>query len=443
MNYEDARKYIDSIARFGSKLGLENIRNLMRLLGDPQEKLKFVHVAGTNGKGSTVAFLNSVLMKAGYRTGMYTSPFVERFSERIRVYGEEIGEEDFARLATKVRCAAVKMKEEGIGEPTEFEIISAIAFLYFFEQKCDICILEVGLGGRLDATNVINKPLLCMITPISYDHTEILGDTLEKIAFEKAGIIKKNSTVLVHPQEDGVLKVFEDVCRQKEAELKICKLPKGYLKADPDGVDFETYGITCHISLLGDYQINNASMAVKAAQILCEKGFDIKEEDIKNGLSSAEWPARFELIRKDPCVFIDGSHNAEGMERLASSLRLYFPDRQIVFIIGILKDKDYKRMLDTILPLAKTVYTVTVPSDRTLKADELLSEVKKRTAVYAEAVGDPITAYKKAIKKAGSTDVICACGSLYYVGIIRSFVLSDDDKFRDIVSDVDGHMQDL
>ena len=399
MNYEDARKYIDSIARFGSKLGLENIENLMRLLGDPQEKLKCVHVAGTNGKGSTVAFLNSILMKAGYRTGMYTSPFVERFSERIRVNGKEIGEEDFAALATKVRDAATKMKEEGIGEPTEFEIITAIAFLYFYREKCDICILEVGLGGRLDATNVIRKPLLCMITPVSLDHTDILGDTLEKIAFEKAGIIKENSTVLIHPQEKGVERVIEDVCKSRNAHLTVCRLPEDTAKAGLDGVDFDLDGTVYHTVLLGDYQKDNAAMAVSAAHMLREKDFRISEDDIKNGISSAVWPARFELIKRDPYIIVDGSHNAEGMERLAGSLRLYFPDRRVIFIIGILKDKDYETMLDLILPLAKKVYTVTVPSARTLDAKELLEEVKRRTDVPAEAVGDPEEAVKKALKK--------------------------------------------
>ena len=443
MNYEDARKYIDSIARFGSKLGLDNIRNLMAYLGDPQEKIKMVHVAGTNGKGSTVAFLTGILMSAGYRTGMYTSPFVERFSERIRVDGKEIGEEDFARIATRVRDAAVKMKEEGKGEPTEFEIISAIAFLYFFEQKCDICVLEVGLGGRLDATNVIKDPLLCMITPISYDHTDILGDTLEKIAFEKAGIIKEGSSVLIHPQEEGVTRVIKDVCVRKGADLVICPLPKGPLRAGLDGVDFLLEGKSFHISLLGDYQINNAAMAVQAARILKKKGFDIKEKDIGEGLSAATWSARFELIRKDPFVLIDGSHNVKGMERLASSLRLYFGDAKIVFIIGILKDKDHGKMLDAILPLAKVVYTVTVPSDRTLSADELALEVRQKTDVDCMAVPDPVSAYETAIKKAGSEDIICACGSLYYVGLIRSTVLFDDQKLRNAVSDVDGHVEDL
>ncbi|MBO4374560.1 MAG: bifunctional folylpolyglutamate synthase/dihydrofolate synthase [Lachnospiraceae bacterium] len=443
MNYEDARKYIDSIARFGSKLGLENIRNLMGYLGDPQKKLKFVHVAGTNGKGSTVAFLCSILKSAGFRTGMYTSPFVERFSERIRVNGEEIGEEDFARLATQVKEAAGRMKEEGKGEPTEFEIITAIAFLYFYEKRCDICVLEVGLGGRLDATNVINDPLVCMITPISCDHTDILGNTPEKIAYEKAGIIKEGSTVLIHPQETGVMAVIERVCLEKKAKPVICSLPEGPTKAGIDGVDFYYEGNEYHTGLLGDYQINNAAMSVSAARILQKKGFDIKEEDIKNGLSSAEWKGRFELIRKEPYVLIDGSHNVSGMERLASSLGLYFKDTRIILIIGILKDKDYGKMLDIILPLAKTVYTVTVPSDRTLTADELLAEVLKRTDVCAQAVPDPVSAYEMAVKKAGSTDIICACGSLYYIGLIRKAVLHDDDEFRHAASDVNGHVEDF
>ncbi len=424
MNYEDARKYIDSVAVFGSKLGLENIRNLMRYLGDPQDKLKFIHVAGTNGKGSTVAFINSILIQAGYRTGMYTSPYVERFSERIRVDNEEIGEEDFASLTTIVRDAVIRMEEDGCGAPTEFEIICAVAFLYFCQKKCDICILEVGLGGRLDATNVIEDPLLCIITPISYDHMDILGDSLEKIAYEKAGIIKEGSEVLIYPQIPEVEKVIGDVCRERGAELHIAKMPGQALSAGLDGVDFSLFDNIYHIGLLGDYQINNAAVAVCAARILEKKGIKTGEEAVREGLKKAVWPARFEILRQKPYVIIDGSHNVQGAKRLSSSLKLYFKERKIILIAGILRDKEYGKMLDILLPLAKRVYTVTVPSPRTLKADELLEEVKKRSDIEAQSCEDPVRAVKLALKEAAGTDVICACGSLYYVGLIRKIFVS-------------------
>lgn len=422
MNYDEARKYIDSVAAFGSKLGLDNITNLCHLLGDPQKKLKFIHVAGTNGKGSTVAYISSILIKAGLKTGIYTSPFVENFSERIKINNEEISGEEFALHATKVRQTAERMIKEGIGSPTEFELICAIAFLYFAEKNCDICVLEVGMGGRLDATNVIDPPLLCVITPISYDHMEYLGDTLEKIAFEKAGIIKNGTTVLTYPQTPGVEKVFEEVCEERGAGLVRCALPDGIKKADMDGVEFEYEGKVYKTRLLGKYQINNAAMAVNAAGILRNKGISISDGNIFDGIASAVWSARFELLRKNPYVFIDGSHNVQGMETLADSLRLYFGEKKIIFITGILKDKEYGRMLDIMLPLAKRVYTITVPSPRSLKASELAEEVKKRTKAEVSCIEEPADALKEALKKATDTDVICACGSLYFVGIIRKLL---------------------
>ena len=416
MNYEEARKYIDSIAAFGSKLGLENIRNLMHYLGDPQDRLKFVHVAGTNGKGSTVAFISNILMSAGYRVGIYTSPFVERFSERIKVDLEEISGDAFARLATQVKEAVDKMKEAGLNEPTEFELICAIAFLYFAEKACDICVLEVGLGGRLDATNVIDAPLLCVITPISYDHMDILGNTLEEIAAEKAGIIKSGSDVLLYPQSGNVEAVFERICEKNGAALHICTLPEGFIKADTYGVEFELEGKRYEIGLLGNYQINNAAMAVHAAGLLRDRGLRIEEEDIYKGLKNTGWRARFEILRRDPVFITDGSHNRQGMEVLKESLKLYFGDKKIILIIGILRDKEYGRMLDIILPVAKRVYTVTVPSPRTLSAIELKEEVSKRSAAEVSAIEDPKEAAKLALKEAAGSDVICACGSLYYLG---------------------------
>ena len=422
MNYEEARKYIDSIAAFGSKLGLDNITTLMKLLGDPQKKLKFVHVAGTNGKGSTVAYLSSILIRAGFRTGIYTSPFVENFSERIRINDEEISEEEFAFHATRVRQTAEKMIKEGLGSPTEFELICAIAFLYFAEKNCEICVLEVGMGGRLDATNVIDQPLLCIITPISFDHMEYLGDTLEKIAYEKAGIIKDDTTVLTYPQTKGVEEVLEDECRKHLSRLIRCTLPEEIKKADINGIEFEYEGTLFKTRILGIYQINNAAMAITAAKLLRDEGLDISDEDIIAGIDKALWKARFEILRKDPFVIIDGSHNLQGMETLSESLKLYFGDKKIIFIIGILKDKEYGKMLDRIMPLASRVFTVTVPSPRTLTADELAFEASKRTDVKVTNIEDPAQALKEALKEAADSDVICACGSLYFVGIIRRLV---------------------
>ena len=314
------------------------------------------------------------------------------------------------------------MIDEGLGSPTEFELICAIAFLYFAEKNCDICVLEVGMGGRLDATNVIDQPLLCVITPISFDHMEYLGDTLEKIAFEKAGIIKDDTVVLTYPQTQGVEDVLEGESRRHGCRLIKCVLPEGIKKADINGIVFEYEGTLFKTRILGSYQINNAAMAITAAKLLRNEGLDISDEDIFTGIEKAQWKARFEVLRKNPFVIIDGSHNLQGMQTLADSLWLYFGDKKIIFIVGILKDKEYGKMLDVILPMAKRVFTVSVPSPRTLPAYELAREVAKKTDKPVTDIEDPAQALKEALKEAADPDVICACGSLYFVGIIRKMI---------------------
>ncbi len=421
MTIREAMTYINGVARFGSHLGLDNIRTLMHRLDDPQQSLRFVHVAGTNGKGSTVSFLSHILMKAGYKTGIYTSPFIERFNERIRIGNREIPDEDLARLTGIVKEKAEEMRQNGQGSPTEFEIITAIAFLYFKEQMCDICVLEVGLGGRLDATNVIEAPLLSVITTISFDHMEYLGDTLEKIAYEKAGIIKKGGKVLIYPQKEESDRVFERVCSERGAVLHRAEMPEKVIQSDLSGTVFLLSGRQYRIRMIGSYQVNNAALAAAAAGLLDQKGLEIPEDAIAAGLLEAGWPGRFELIRRGPEVIIDGAHNEEGIRKLTESLKLYYGDRKFLLVIGILRDKEYGRMLDEILPLAKRVFTTEPPSPRALSAEELQKEVQKRTGVAAEDIGNPLAAYQAALAAAGEDDVIVCCGSLYYIGQIRSF----------------------
>lgn len=419
MTYGEAMEYISGIARFGSHLGLQNVRTLMQYLGNPQDRLKIVHVGGTNGKGSTVSFLSHILMRSGYKTGIYTSPYIERFTERIRIGDEEIGEDDLGRLTESVRDATEEMLRDGYGQPTEFEIVCAIAFLYFTEQECDICVVEVGLGGRLDATNVIPCPLLAVITTISYDHMEYLGNTLGQIAFEKAGIIKRGGDVLLYPQEKEAGEVFLQVSREREACLHHAAMPERILSADLSGTVFLLNGREYRIRMLGLNQTKNASMAVHAAVLLQKKGYSISEDDIREGLWDTTWPGRFELRRKDPCVILDGAHNLEGMQVLAENLRLYFGDKKIRLIIGILKDKEYGKMLDVILPKADCAYAVCPPSDRALPAGELAGEIRKRSAIPTVIEPDPAKAYDEAVGKSSREDVVVACGSLYYLGILR------------------------
>ena len=433
MNYEEALNYIESTPKFSPKkvipgkepFNLETITELLHRLGDPQDHLRYVHVAGTNGKGSTVAFISSILMESGMKVGIYTSPFLINFTERIRIGKDEIPQDDLARLTDKVKVHIEAMKAEGLNAPSEFEIVCAVAFLYFLKNNCDIVVLEVGLGGRLDATNVIKHPELAVITTIALDHTEILGDTLEKIAAEKAGIIKENTQVLLYPQPASVEEVFAKVCRENNSVLHKGKLPSKLLSADITGQSFELEADGLHnykISLLGSYQINNAAMAVQAARILQQNGFTISDENIRTGLLRAEWMGRFELLQQAPDVIIDGSHNEEGVGVLVESLHQYFNDKKILFITGVLSDKAYDKMMAEIIPLAKCFYTVTPPSPRALSAEALASYLLDNGAPAAVACDKPEAALMQALSDASEDDVICAFGSLYYIGEIRSLL---------------------
>ncbi len=433
MNYIETMEYINSIPFFSptsivngtEPYNLVSITELLHRLGDPQKHLRFVHVAGTNGKGSVSAFLSTILSEAGYKTGLYTSPYLVRYTERIRMGSEEIDPLDLARLATVVREAAEAMKEDGIQYPSQFEITTAIAFLYYLEKKADIVVLEVGLGGRLDATNVIPVPELAVIATISLDHTMILGDTLPAIASEKAGIIKDHGSVIVYPAENDVLEVFSRTAEEHNASLRVASLPTDVKKKDLDG---QTFDLTLpgypadftdlHIRLLGRYQINNASLALQAALILREKGWNIDDKALREGLSLTKWPGRFELLHRDPAVIVDGSHNEEGTIVLRMSLEQYFPDKKILFVAGVLSDKEYDRMMDHVLPIAKKFYTVTPDSPRALSAEDLAEFLRSRNA-EASPFDSVESAVKAALSEASDSDVICVFGSLYYVGPVR------------------------
>ncbi len=432
MNYNEALNYIMSIPAFSPKsivngtepFDLESITELLNRLGDPQDDLKYVHIAGTNGKGSTASYINQILIESGLTVGLYTSPYIERFTERIRVNNEEISEDELAALTEKVAKTVDKMKADGCRLPSEYEVVSAIAFLYYKEKNCDIVVLEVGLGGRLDATNVIKTPELAVITSISFDHTEILGDTLGKIAFEKAGIIKDGSEVLIYPLEKEADESIERVCSERNAELHRALIPDKLLSADLDGQKFslkiEGIDEIFETSLLGNYQINNAAVAIQAAYILKNRGWNICEAAIKTGIKNTKWAGRFELLRKEPYFIIDGSHNIEGASVLVKSLQQYFPDKKITFIAGVLEDKDYPQMMAKVIPLSKKFYTITPPSPRALDSKALAEYLTKSGAPSAESFDSIETAVNTALSSAEPDDVICAFGSLYYIGIVRS-----------------------
>ncbi|HHV97393.1 MAG TPA: bifunctional folylpolyglutamate synthase/dihydrofolate synthase [Clostridiaceae bacterium] len=422
MTYEEALEYIHGTYKFGVKLGLENIRRLLEMLGNPHKELKYVHVAGTNGKGSTVTFISSILIESGYKVGIYTSPYVERFTERICINGKEIPEEDLARITEIVKEKVTEMVEQGYNHPTEFEIITAIAFQYFYEQNCDIVVLEVGLGGRYDSTNIIDTPLVSVITSISFDHMKFLGNTLTQIAREKAGIIKENGNVVLYPQSEEVEKVIEEAAAQTHSRLFKADFNTIKLKSfgiDGQIFDYSTF-LDLKIKLLGRHQLKNAAVAITACQLLKEEMKNITDETIRQGIAKARWKGRMELMCKDPVFFIDGAHNEDGVKVMVDTLEEYFPQNRKIFIMGVLKDKEYTKMVKTVAQIAYKFYTVTPLSDRALSSNELAAIIK----MYCDNVvicDKIIEGVEKAVNEAQENDVICAFGSLYYIGEVREY----------------------
>ena len=414
MNYKEALEYIHGINRYAKKLGLDNIRRLMRELGDPQDRLRFVHIAGTNGKGSVAAFTASIMREAGYRTGLYTSPYLQRFTERIRVDGREIGEGDVARLADVVRGAIGRIVAGGGQHPTELEVVAAIAFLYFEEEGCDIVAFEVGLGGRFDPTNVINTPLAAVITTIDYDHMKKLGNTLEKIAFEKAGIIKAGGDAILYPQPDRVRRVFKEAARTAGARLTVCDFST--LRQEAYGAQGQkfSYGRRegLEISMLGDFQMRNAALAAEAADAINRNkgcGINVPEDALRRGLKKTRWPGRLEILGDNPAVLIDAAHNAQCAEALREALVKYFPGREYIFVFAVLWDKDYDSIIDSMAPLASAVFTVTADSPRAIGADELAKIVRDRggarLAGRVWACGSAAEALSRAVALAGGGGV--------------------------------------
>ncbi|PNT94126.1 bifunctional folylpolyglutamate synthase/dihydrofolate synthase [Clostridium thermosuccinogenes] len=420
MEYNEALSYIHNTLKFGVKLGLNNITSLLELMGNPHKKLKFVHVAGTNGKGSTVAFISRVLMEAGYKTGMYTSPYIERFTERMKINDEEISEEELSRITQFVKEKVDIMLARGENHPTEFEIVTAIAFQYFYENDCDIVVLEVGLGGRFDSTNVIDTPLVSVITTISYDHMDRLGDTLPKIAFEKAGIIKHDGDVVLYPQTAEVEKVFQDVCLERGARLH--RADFSALKPESFDISGQTFSYKSYknlkISMLGDHQVNNAAVVLEVMELLKDKGYKISENAIRKGLLNTHWPGRLEVLKRDPLFLIDGAHNIEGARALRDALNRYFPDKKKIFIIGVLRDKDYKAVIETVVPIASHFITVTPNSDRALPAAELGGFIKSycKNVTISDTIKEAVCT---SMKICSPDSMICAFGSLYYIGEVR------------------------
>lgn len=368
---EKNEKYLDKLRLIGSRFGTDCEKELLSLLGNPQDKLRFIHVAGTNGKGSFCSMMSSVLQKQGYKVGLYTSPYIVVFNDRIRVNGLPIAEDDINNLFERVRQKADTMKTP----PSSFDFITAAAFLWFYETKCDVVVLEVGLGGRYDSTNVIKNSLLSVITGIAFDHTEILGDTIEKIAWEKAGIIKENCPALYGGNDEKALNVIKNECEEKHSELTV-KNPDSLkiLSTTLDGTEFEFNGKEYFIRLLGLYQPANAATVLAAIDVLRKHGFEISETAVKDGLSSAVWQARFEKIADEPVMLYDGGHNPQGVRAAVESVRAYFGDKKINLLVGILADKAHGEMAEELAKIADRVICIAPPSPRALPAEALAEE---------------------------------------------------------------------
>jgi dihydrofolate synthase/folylpolyglutamate synthase len=414
VNIEEAISYIHSVNWMFCKPGLDRIRTLCEALGNPQDKLTFIHVAGTNGKGSFCAMTESILRAAGYRTGLFTSPYITCFNERMRVNGENISDEELISLVEEVRPIADKMEDK----PTEFELITALALLCFAQKKCEVVVLECGLGGRLDATNIIKHPLLTVITGIAKDHTAILGDTVELIAYEKAGILKAG-TPLVWCGKDASA---EEVIRARAEELGIPMLRVDHdllsvRSMTIDGTDFD-YGEhkDLHIPLLGSYQPHNAANALAAIDLLRCMDVLIDEEAIVQGLSNVAWPARFEIISRDPLVIFDGGHNPEGVDCAVESIRAYFGENKVGIVTGVMADKDYHYMAERIAGVAERVFCLTPDNPRALPSADYAAVFQGLgiAATAAQTVKQAVTQALAWAKQAGAP-VVCL-GSLYMYG---------------------------
>ena len=419
MTYDEAVEFADSTKKYGSILGLESIRNLMQELGNVQEQLHIIHVAGTNGKGSVCAFLSAALTEAGYRVGRYNSPAVFERREVFRIGETMISKEEYATVFERVQTACEVLTKRGCPHPTVFEVETAAAFLWFYEKKCDLVLLETGMGGETDATNLITHPVCSVLTSIGMDHMQYLGNTIEEIAKVKAGIIKKGCPVVALKQGDSVCEVIKNKAEECGSRCVLVEVPQYMQEAPIWGTTLQDvhYG-SVHTALGGIWQRENLSLALAVLKLLEESGYPITKEAVQSGIAKTIWHGRYEVLQTEPLFIIDGAHNPIAAKRLKQTIEKDFTNREIIYIIGVLADKEHEKMLRLLLPGAKAVFTVTPDNPRALDGESLAKEARK----YADTVWyvpDLGKAVKMAKETAKESDVILAVGSLSYLKEVK------------------------
>ncbi len=415
----DVFSYLYGLEKYGILLGLENIEILLSLLGNPEKKIKTIHIVGTNGKGSTASFLSNILLSAGYKVGVYTSPHLIKFNERIKINKRFISDKDIERIAFDIKGRIEKSPHKD--RPyTFFEVTTALAFQYFYDKGVDIAVIEAGLGGRLDATNVLN-PLVTIITNVGLEHKEFLGDTLEKIAFEKGSVIKKDVPAVTAVTEESPLEVITTIARDRQAPLYVLGRDFNYRRKSL--FDYDYRGIKNNYSnlklknLVGINQFMNSTLALASVELLKTKGFKISTDAVREGIANAKWEGRFEIIKKRPLFIIDGAHNPHGIKALIDNLKNFYPNKKFNFILNILKDKDINEMIDSIKPYSQYIYLTPNKNERSYSADELRKGFSKRENFFV--FDDIPSAIQKALSE--NTPTVFT-GSLYGIGEAKEYL---------------------
>ena len=417
LSIDEALDFIHSVTWLGSSLGLSRVTELLTRLGNPEKKTEIIHIAGTNGKGSTAAMLSSILTAAGYKTGLYTSPYLFKFNERMKINNIPISDDELCRYTEIVRDAVEGMSDH----PTEFELVTAIAFVYFAAQGCDLVVLEVGMGGRLDATNVVTTPLCSVITAIGLDHTRELGDTLPKIAFEKAGIVKDSCDTVLYQQGSEITDVVRSVCLEHSSVLHTADFSK--IQIFSSGIEGQAFSYKnsgrYNLRLLGEHQAKNASVVLEVCSVLRSKNYNIPEAATYEGLQNTVWSARFEVVSRSPWFIVDGGHNPQCAETVAANMKSLFPGKRAVILIGVMADKDVAGLTDILDEIAVSYVTVAPNNPRALSSELLASHLEKY-GKPAISCGSISLGVKSAILAAGDDGIVISVGSLFMAGDVRA-----------------------